>query len=179
MEQNLAQTTALLTHTPAALNALLRDLPEAWTSPNEGEGTWSVSEVIAHMVQAERSDWMTRAKTILQFGETQAFKPFDRTAHLRESQGKSLPQLLDEFSHLRSENLAELRFLNLQPVQLALRGCHPALGAVTLSELLATWTVHDLTHLHQITRILAHQYHAAVGTWSAYLGVLKCTGHSS
>ena len=179
MEQNLAQTIALLAHTPAALNILLRDLPPEWTAPNEGENTWSTFQVIAHMVQAERGDWMPRAKTILQFGETQAFQPFDRTAHLRESQGKSLPRLLDEFTRLRSENLAELRSLNLQPEQFALRGRHPALGVVTLSELLATWAVHDLTHLHQISRILAHQYHAAVGPWSAYLGVLKCTGHSS
>ena len=179
MEQTLSQTIALLTHTPAALNALLRNLPDAWTSPNEGENTWSAFQVIAHMVQAERGDWMPRAKTILQLGETQTFQPFDRTAHLRESQGKKLPQLLDEFAHLRSENLSELHSLNLQPEQLDLRGRHPALGVVTLSQLLATWTVHDLTHLHQISRILAHQYREAVGPWSAYLGVLKCAGHSS
>jgi DinB superfamily len=116
---------------------------------------------------------------ILQSGESQTFEPFDRLGHLRESQGKSLEQLLDEFARLRSENLAELRALNLRQEDLELRGRHPALGSVTLSQLLATWAIHDLTHLHQISRIMAHQYRDAVGPWSQYLGVLQCTGHSS
>ena len=116
---------------------------------------------------------------ILQFGDARKFEPFDRWAQARESQGKSLGQLLDEFSGWRSENLAELRALDLKPGDLARRGRHPALGVVTLSELLATWAVHDLTHLHQISRIMAHQYREAVGPWRAYLGVLKCVGHSS
>jgi hypothetical protein len=116
---------------------------------------------------------------VLQFGETKAFEPFDRGGHVRESQAKSLAQLLDEFSHVRSQSLAELRALNLRPEDLKRRGRHPALGVVTLSELLAAWAAHDLTHLHQISRIMAHQYREAVGPWSAYLGVLQCAGHSS
>ena len=116
---------------------------------------------------------------VLQFGETKAFEPFDRLGHVRESRGKSLGQLLDEFARLRSENLDQLRAFNLRHEDLARRGRHPALGAVTLSELLAAWAVHDLTHLHQISRIMAHQYREAVGPWSAYLGVLQCAGHSA
>ena len=116
---------------------------------------------------------------VLQFGEAQPFEPFDRWGQERESQGKSLVQLLDEFARLRSENLGELQTLNLRKEDLARRGRHPALGVVTLSELLATWAAHDLTHLHQISRIMAHQYRETVGPWSAYLGVLQCAGHSS
>ena len=97
----------------------------------------------------------------------------------RETQGKSLGQLLDEFARLRTENLEELRAWNLQPDDLAKRGRHPAFGAVSLSELLATWAAHDLTHLHQVSRIMAHQYRETVGPWSKYLGVLQCTGHSA
>jgi hypothetical protein len=179
MEHNLPQTMSLLRRTPAALDALLRDLPEAWTLRNEGEGTWSVFDVVGHLIHGERSDWMTRAKVILQSGEKQPFEPFDRLGHLRESQGKSLGQLLDEFARLRSENLIELRALNLVDADLERRGRHPALGVVTLSELLSTWAVHDLTHLHQISRIMAHQYRDAVGPWSRYLGVLQCCGHSA
>src|SRR6202030_4761563 len=122
---------------------------------------------------------MQRLRIILENGEAQPFDPFDRSAQQKESQGKSLEQLLDEFARLRQENLAELQALNLQPEDLTRRGKHPALGVVTLSELLATWAVHDLTHLHQLTRVMAHQYHDAVGPWSAYLGVLQCTGHSA
>jgi hypothetical protein len=179
MEHNLQYTISLLTRTPAALNSLLRDLPEAWTFQNEGENTWSTFDVVGHLIHAERTDWMPRARMILQFGDTQKFEPFDRLAQVRESQGKSLGQLLDEFANLRSENLAELRALHLKPDDFARRGRHPALGVVTLSELLATWAAHDLTHLHQISRIMAHQYREAVGPWRAYLGVLKCAGHSS
>jgi hypothetical protein len=179
MEHNLQRTISLLTRTPAALNALLRDLPETWTSQNEGENTWSAFDVVAHLIYGERTDWMPRVRMVLQFGETQTFEPFDRAGHIPESQGKSLGQLLDEFSRSRSKNLAELRALNLRPEDLERRGRHPALGVVTLSELLATWAAHDLTHLHQISRVMAHQYREAVGPWSAYLGVLQCAGHSS
>ena len=179
MEHNLPQTIALLARTPAALEALLRDLPEPWTFRNEGENTWSAFDVVGHLIHAERTDWMSRAKIVLQFGETRPFESFDRWGHQREVQGKSLAQLLDEFARSRSENLDELRALNLRQADLELRGRHPALGVVTLSELLATWAVHDLTHLHQISRIMAHQYREAVGPWNGYLGVLQCVGHSS
>jgi DinB superfamily len=179
MRQNLQQSISLLSRTPPALDALLRDLPEAWTLRNEGEGTWSVFDVVGHLIHGERTDWMPRAKMILQFGESRSFEPFDRQGQVRESHGKSLAQLLDEFARLRSENLSALRGLNLSQEDLAKRGRHPALGEVTLSELLATWAAHDLTHLHQISRIMAHQYRDAVGPWSKYLGVLHCAGHSS
>jgi hypothetical protein len=179
MEQNLEHTIALLTRTPATLNVLLRDLPEAWTQCNEGESTWSPFDIVGHLIHGELTDWMPRAKTILKFGETRAFEPFDREAFKRESNNKSLPQLLDEFARLRSENLDQLRALNLQPKDLDRRGQHPALGVVTLSQLLATWAAHDLTHLHQIARVMAHQYRDSVGPWNKFLGVLQCTGHSS
>jgi len=179
MEHNLQHTVSLLARTPAALNALLRDLPETWTSRNEGEKTWSAFDVVGHLIYAERANWMPRAKMVLEFGETRAFESFDRWGHVRESQGKSLAQLLDEFARVRAENLTELRGLNLRPEDLARRGRHPAVGVVTLSELLATWAAHDLTHLHQISRIMAYQYREAVGPWSKFLGVLQCAGHSS
>jgi DinB superfamily len=178
-DHNLHHTISLLTRTPAVLNALLRDLPENWTHHNEGENTMSTFDVVGHLIHGERTNWMPRARTLLQFGETQAFGPFDRWGHVRESQGKSLPQLLDEFARVRSESLDELRALNLGPPDLARRGRHPAFGGVTLSELLATWAAHDLTHLHQISRIMAHQYCQAVGPYRAYLGVLQCAGHSA
>jgi DinB superfamily len=179
MAHHVEETISLLSRTPAVLNALLRDLPEVWTLRNEGQETWSAFDVVGHLIHGERTDWMPRARMILQHGETQTFAPFDRSAQQRESQGKSLGQLLDEFAALRTENLRELRALQLRPEDLERRGRHPALGVVTLSQLLATWAAHDLTHLHQISRVLAHQYREAVGPWSAYLGVLQCAGHSS
>jgi hypothetical protein len=179
MAQDLEQTTALLARTPAALDALLRDLPEAWTLQNEGENSWSAFDIVGHLIHGERTDWMPRVKMVLEFGESQAFEPFDRLGQVRESRGKSLDQLLDEFARLRAENLEELRGLNLRREDFERRGRHPALGVVSLSQLLATWTIHDLTHLHQISRVMAHQYRDAVGPWSAYLGVLQCAGHSS
>lgn len=178
MPINVEETIALLERTPATLDALLRNLPETWTLRNEGEKTWSAFDVVGHLIHGERTDWIPRAKRILEFGETKAFEPFDRFAQERESRGKSLGQLLDEFARLRAENLKELRGMNLVP-DLERRGRHPALGVVTLGELLATWAAHDLTHLHQISRILAYQYREAVGPWRKFLGVMACTGHSA
>ena len=178
MEQNLQQTIALLERTPAALNALLRDLPETWTTVNEGGNTFSAFDVVGHLVHGERTDWIPRTKRILECGDSRAFDPFDRFAQERESAGKSLPHLLDEFAGLRARNLSELRSLGLTGQQMQLHGKHPRLGTVTLGNLLATWATHDMTHLHQVARILAHQYRDAVGPWTAFLGVLKCNGHS-
>ena len=179
MEHSLPETIALLSRTPVALDALLRDLPEKWTLRNEGENTWSAFEVVDHLIYGERTNWIPRVKLILQFGERQAFEPFDRWGHIRESRGKPLGQLLDEFAVVRSESLNELRGMNLRPEDLDLRGRHPALGVIRLSQLLATWAVHDLTHLHQISRVMAHQYRDVVGPQAAYLGVLQCAGHSA
>jgi len=179
MQQNLQETIALLGRTPATLDALLRDLPESWTFRNEGENTWNAFDIVGHLIHGERTDWMPRVKTILQVGESRAFEPFDRWGQERETKGKSLAELLDEFARVRSESLSELRGLNLRSEDLERRGRHPALGVVTLSQLLATWVAHDLTHLHQVSRVMAHQYREAVGPWSKYLGVMQCAGHSS
>jgi GNAT superfamily N-acetyltransferase len=175
----LSNTIALLARTPAALDALLRDLPDAWTQTREGDGTWNAVDIVGHLSHAERTDWMPRVRMILDAGETRTFEPFDRRGQEREGGAQSLGLLLDEFARLRANNLADLRALNLGPDDLARRGRHPALGVVTLSALLATWAAHDLTHLHQLSRVMAHQYREAVGPWSRYLGVLQCAGHSS
>lgn len=179
MSHDLAHTIALLTRTPAALDALLRDLPDAWTMRNEGDDTWTAFDIVGHLIHGERTDWMPRTRRILESGETRAFDPFDRLGHVTESRGKSLGQLLDEFARLRAQGLDELRALNLQPSDLERRGLHPALGTVTLSQLLATWAAHDLSHLHQLSRVLAHQVRETVGPWAAYLGVMQCAGHSA
>jgi len=188
-EFTLAEAIAVLTRTPATLNALLRGLPDVWVHSNEGRSkdgrrdkandTWSAFDIVGHLIVGERTDWMPRARIILKHGEARPFDPFDRFAQVKESQGKSLAQLLDEFARLRKENLTDLHALNLQPEDLARRGSHPEFGVVTLSQLLATWAVHDLTHLHQLSRVMAHQYRDAVGPWIAYLGVLQCAGHSA
>jgi len=183
-EFNLAEAIAVLSRTPATLSALLRGLPETWVRCNEGrskegEDTWCAFDIVGHLIVGERTDWMPRVRIILENGEARPFDPFDRLAQLKESQGKSLDRLLDDFAHLRGESLAALEALNLQPEDLSRRGKHPALGVVTLSELLSTWAVHDLTHLHQLSRVMAHRYRDAVGPWKDYLGVLRCAGHSA
>jgi hypothetical protein len=178
-EFSLAEAIAVLTRTPATLDALLRGLPNVWVHCNEGKDTWSALDIVGHLICGERTDWMPRVRIILENGEARPFDPFDRFAQSRESQDKSLEQLLDGFARLRRENLAALQALNLEPEDLIRRGTHPALGVVTLSQLLATWAVHDLTHVHQLSRVMAHRYGEAVGPWSVYLGVLKCGGHSA
>jgi hypothetical protein len=184
MEFRMAEAIAVLTRTPATLSAWLRGLPDAWVRCNEGRSkdgkdTWSALDIVGHLIVGERTDWMPRLRILLENGEARPFDPFDRFAQLKESRDKSLGQLFDDFARLRKENLAALQALNLQPEDLTRRGRHPALGVVTLAELLATWAVHDLTHVHQLSRVMAYQYGDAVGPWSAYLGVLQCTGHSA
>jgi hypothetical protein len=178
-EFSLGDAVAVLTRTPASIDALLRGLPNIWAHHNEGTDTWSAFDIVGHLIVGERTDWMPRVRIILKDGEARPFDPFDRFAQAKESQGKSLEQLLDDFARLRKENLVALQALNLRQEDLTRRGRHPALGVVTLSELLATWAVHDLTHVHQLSRVMAYQYRDVVGPWSAFLGVLKCGGHSA
>ena len=176
---NLEYTFSLLTRTPATLDALLRGVPDFWVHQDEGKDTWSAFGIVGHLIFADRTDWMPRMLRILECGEERPFDPFDRLGQVRESQGKTLDQLLTEFAQVRSESVAALRKLNLQPQDLEKRGRHPALGSVRASELLATWTVHDLNHLHQLSRVMAYQYRDAVGPFEAYLGVLHCHSHSA
>lgn len=179
MEQNLDQTVALLRCFPATLSALLRDLPNEWTLHDEGEGTWNAFDVVGHLVHLEKTDWMQRIRLVLQSSEIPTFSPVDRLAQMKESEGKTLQQLLAEFAHLRAENLGELASLNIGAADLERPGRHLSLGPVNLSQVLATWAAHDLTHLHQISRIMAYQYREFVGPWAKFLGVLHCSGHSS
>jgi len=176
---HLEYITAVLARTPASLDALLRGLPEFWTHRNEGGETWTAFDIVGHLIFADRTDWMPRLRRILNDGEAVPFDPFDRFGQIRENQGKTLDQLLTEFAKLRHESLMELQALNLQPRDLERRGKHPALGAVSASELLATWAVHDLNHIHQLSRVMAHQYQDEVGPFKAYLGVLRCDAHGA
>jgi hypothetical protein len=176
MEFQLTQALAVLERTPATFRALLDGLPEAWTTPNEGPDTFSAFDNVGHLVYAERANWIPRARVILSQGEgagaRRQFGSFDRFGHVRESQGKSLADLLHEFTRLRRENLDTLRGWNLSERELSLEGEHPALGAVTLRQLLSAWVAHDLGHVAQTARVLAKQYREAVGPWRAYLPVL-------
>lgn len=170
----LDEAVALLERTPRVLDALLRGLPDAWLDADEGEGTWSPRIVVGHLIHGERTDWIPRARHLLAHGASVPFEPFDRFAQLRAAP-RPLPELLDEFAALRREGLAALAALRLGPADVARPGRHPALGAVTLGELLATWVVHDLTHLFQIERAMARRWTHAVGPWSAYLRILAPT----
>ena len=164
---------AILARTPATLDALLRGLPDGWIAANEGDNTWSPFDVIGHLIHGERTDWMPRVKIILEHGEERAFDTFDRFAQFVASEGRTLANLLDEFATLRRDNLRELARLRLTGADLDRRGQHPAFGAVTLRQLLATWVAHDLDHVVQISRVLARQYSTEVGPWTAYLRIIS------
>lgn len=172
MTFQLSEGIAILERTPATFRALLAGLPEMWLTSNEGPDTFSPFDNVGHLIHGERTDWIPRARIILAQGDDRRFEPYDRFAQVRESQGKALSQLLDEFAQLRAENLETLRGWNLSDRELALEGEHPELGTVTLRQLLATWVAHDLGHVAQTSRVMAKQYREAVGPWRAYLPVL-------
>jgi hypothetical protein len=172
MEFDLEQGQAILERTPGTLRAMLAGLSPEWIDANEGPDTWSPYVIVGHLLHGDRADWIPRAQLIVARGANRRFTPFDRLAQFRESQGKTLGALLDEFTRLRAENLATLAGWRLTDVELALEGEHPEFGAVTLRQLLSTWVAHDLSHLAQAARVMAKQYREAVGPWRAYLPLL-------
>lgn len=170
---SLADGINILSNTPVVLRHWLQDLPEAWLHANEGNDTFSPFDVVGHLLHGEKTDWIARLQIILTHGESRPFDPYDRFAQQITSQGKNIRQLLDEFESARAHNLQILHDTGLNEAQLDLTGMHPALGRVTLRNLLATWVAHDMTHLAQIARIMAKQYKSQVGPWAQYIGVLN------
>jgi uncharacterized damage-inducible protein DinB len=172
MDFQIDQAVAILRRTPATLTALLRGLPEVWTNSKEGADTWSAYDVVGHLLYGEETDWIVRTRIILEAGEGHPFESFDRTAMFEKYQGYSLIQLLEAFAEARAQNLATLDAWHFTPRQLSLTGTHPALGTVTLSQLLATWVAHDFNHIGQIVEVMVRQYADTVGPWRAFLAIL-------
>lgn len=169
----LDQTLEVLSRTPGVLRQLLSSVSDHWTTQGYGPGTWSPRQVLAHLIVAERDDWMPRLRRILEHGESKPFDAFPHDATLPHAQTAPIDQLLDEFNRERQANLQALRALALTPDDLRRTGMHPALGRVNTSQLLATWAVHDLHHLRQIALGMAWQYRDTVGPWRAYLNTLS------
>jgi hypothetical protein len=169
---SLDDAVAILGNTPKCLASLLGGLPSVWVTATEGDNTWSPYDVIGHLIYGERVNWIPRAQHILS-KELRPFEPFDRTAQFSQSKGKSLSELLAEFSALRQSNLVTLSAMSLTPEILQKTGRHPEFGVVTLEQLFATWVVHDLDHIGQIVRTMAKVYSSAVGPWNAFLSILK------
>jgi hypothetical protein len=173
VEFELGHEVAVLSRTPAILKHLLRDLPDAWARSNEGPETWSPFDVLGHLIHGERTDWIPRARRILAEGLGRPFEPFDRFAQFESNADKTVNELLETFALLRAENLETLNALHLSPSDLDLKGVHPDLGIVTLRQLLATWVVHDLSHIGQIVQVMARQYTDEIGPWTAYFPDLQ------
>jgi hypothetical protein len=172
MNFELDQALDILRRTPPVLRTLLQDVDERWSGADEGPDTFRPFDVVGHLIDGEETDWIPRARIILARGPDPVFTPYDRFRHRARNRGRTLASLLDEFDRLRRANLALLESWHLTPAQLELPGRHPALGPVTLRQLLAAWTVHDLGHITQVARVMAKQYRAEVGPWVQYLAVL-------
>jgi uncharacterized damage-inducible protein DinB len=173
MEFKLEHAIEILSRTPQVLRAQLQGLPAEWLHNNEGENTWSPYNVLGHLIHGEETDWIPRAKLILEKGESETFAPFDRNAQFAEQEKKSVEELLDSFELLRREGIQALQQMALTADDLKRTGTHPVFGKVTLEQLLATWVAHDQGHLVQIARTMAKQYRDAVGPWRAYLSVMS------
>lgn len=172
MQFEIEKALPVLERTPQVVESMLYGLPDEWVHSNEGGDTWTPFEIVAHLIHGEKTDWIPRTKIILGEGSKE-FVPFDMEGHIKESKGKTLNQLLDEFKILRKENITQLKAFEITDEMLDKTGIHPTLGTVTLRHLLASWVVHDLTHIHQLSRVMAKQYDEAVGPWKQFMGVLK------
>lgn len=173
MDFQVSKAVEILSQTPATVKSMLGNLSDEWTCAKTGENGWSPFDVVGHYIHCEETDWIPRAEIILAQGENSAFEPFDRQGHFEKSEGKTLSDLLESFAALRAKNLEKLESWKLSEEQLNLTGIHPEFGEVTLRQLLATWVVHDLTHIRQISNVLARQYSENVGAWKAYLSILQ------
>ena len=173
MNFQIEKAIEILSQTPETINSLLRNLSNEWIESDEDQESWNPFDVVGHFIHGEETDWIPRAKIILAQGENLTFEPFDRFAQFEKSKEKSLPELLDEFTDLRAANIEILREMNLTDEHLELKGIHPELGEVNLRQFLATWVVHDLNHIRQITNILARKYAKNVGVWKEYLSILN------
>jgi len=173
MTFNISKSIEILRQTPTTLASMLSGLSDEWLHNNEGEHTWSPYDIIGHLVHGEKTDWIVRTKIILSSTENKTFEPFDRFAQEQDSKGKTIQDLLAEFKTLRAKNLDELTTLQISENDFIKQGMHPELGEVNLKQLLASWVVHDLGHIAQISRVMAKQYANEVGPWKAYLGILK------
>jgi len=172
MEFDLNKTFEVLERTPIILDELLSGLSDDWTMNNEGDETWSAYDILGHLNHGERIDWVSRMNIILK-EDDKHFIPYNRFAQFEESKGKDLQQLLKEFTELRKNNVEKLKSLNLTNDDLNKTGVHPEFGEVSLRQLLSTWTIHDLTHISQITRVMAKQYKNAIGPWIKYFRVMQ------
>ena len=173
MKFDLERSIEVLSATPATVRALLESLSDDWIASNGDRESWEPYDIVGHYIHAEETDWIPRAKVILAQADDRRFPPFDRYGHFGRSDGRSLLSLLGEFDQIRSENIQTLRSWELVDEELELTGIHPELGEVTLRELIATWVVHDLTHIRQIATVMARRYEEAVGPWKEYLSILK------
>ncbi|MGH1364558.1 MAG: DinB family protein [Calditrichia bacterium] len=173
MPFKLQDSINIISRTPAVLEALLSDLPEAWLRSNEGKDTWSPYDIVGHLIHGEKTDWVVRTKIILANSGNKQFESFDRFAQEKEDNSRSIEILLAEFRELRAQNIQEFKSLQISEIDLRKKGIHPELGEVSLQQLLATWVVHDLGHIAQISRVMAKQYGSEVGPWMEYIGVLK------
>lgn len=173
MNFNMKEAIEILERTPQTLENFLYGLSDGWLQCNEGEGTWNASEVIGHLIEAEKNNWIPRLEFIFHEGESKPFPAFDRSAHLNQGSDRSIEQKLLEFKTIRMLNISKLKVLIEPELHLELTGYHPAFGVVKLRELISTWVVHDLTHIAQIVRVMAERYRSDVGSWKAYLGILK------
>jgi hypothetical protein len=170
---NLKEATEILERTPDVLISLLSGLSDRWIYNNEGGESWTPYDIVGHLIHGEKKDWIHRTKIILEYGEDKPFEPFDRFAQVKDSEGKTLNDLLEEFAKLRNENIEVLNNLKLDKNDFDKKGIHPEFGKVTLNQLISTWVVHDLSHIRQISRVMSKQYKNEIGPWEKYLRVIS------
>jgi hypothetical protein len=173
MKYDANKAVEILGRTPVVLTTLLGDLHEDWIMNNEGPETFSPFDVVGHMLHGEKTDWCSRISMILEHGLDKTFISWDRFAMYEESKGKTMKELLVAFADIRKKNVEWFMDLQLTEEDLDKKGMHPKLGEVTLRQLLSTWVIHDLSHIAQITRVMAKQYRNEMGPWREFFRIME------
>ena len=146
----------LLKATPGTLRSMLSVLTPEQMTWNPSAGRWSVSEVIAHMLDVERRNIRLRAQLIAN-EDNPTFTDYDQNAEYAKGtySGREGGEVFEEFCREREASLTWLETLPLESWQRP--GRHHDVGEIRLVNMINLWAFHDLGHIRQIAELTRAQ----------------------
>jgi len=143
------QVADLLRAAAAAIEAEGRGAPADALRWHPGPGEWCAHEVLGHLIETERRGFAGRIRQILA-SDTPDLVAWDQEVVARARRDCERPwgSLAAEFGAMRADSAAMAE--TLADADLRRGGRHPAVGFLTVRDLLHEWVHHDRNHLRQI-----------------------------